>query len=83
MSPTHLTPTPETDPWFSSFEDQKHTPEGNTLPSAKVHLDKDFKYDELNQKYKDWNEKIFFESLNCKITDILSSPEKKSAVNSL
>ena len=24
VSPTHLTPSPETDPWFSSSEDQKH-----------------------------------------------------------
>ena len=24
MAPTHLIPTPETDPWFSSFGDQKH-----------------------------------------------------------
>ena len=28
------------------------SPEDNTLLSAKAHLDKDFEYEELNQKYK-------------------------------
>ena len=59
------------------------TPEENTLPSAKVCLDKDFEYEELNRKYKDRKEKEIFESLNCKITDILLSPENKSVVSSL
>ncbi len=111
VSPLCLFPTPKKDPWFSSFDDQKHclcliqnltnfpmesseqrlrekfcqfqkfvndndltrvneltnmwlqdgkqhsfpvtTPEDNTLPSAKVCLEKDFEYEELNWKYKD------------------------------
>ena len=59
------------------------TPGDSTLPSAKARLDKDFEYEELNQKYKDRKETEILVSLNCKITDTLSSPEQKSFVRSL
>ena len=49
------------------------TSEDNTLPAAKAQPDKDFEYEELNWKFQDWKENEIFSSLNCKITDILSS----------
>ncbi len=59
------------------------TPEDNYLPSAKARLEKDFKYETLNNKNKDLQNMDVFSSLKCKITEILSSPEQKSVVTSL
>ena len=59
------------------------TPEDNYLPSAKARLDKDFKYETLNKKNKSLQKPNIFSKLNCKITEILSSPERKSVFSSL
>ena len=59
------------------------TPEDNHIPSAKARLDKDFEFEELNKKYESKEEKDIFSALNCKVTDLLSSPDRKSIVTSL
>ena len=59
------------------------TPEDNYSPSAKARLEKDFEFEEINKKYADRKEKDIFSSLNCKVTDLLSSPDRKSIVTSL
>ena len=59
------------------------TPKDSFLPSTKVHLDKNFQNEELKRKYKDTKENDIFSSLNCKMTEILISPEQKSVVTSL
>jgi len=59
------------------------TPEDNITPSAKARLEKDLEYEKLNKKYEEEEKKDIFSSLNCDITKILSSPEKKSIVRSL
>ena len=59
------------------------TPEDNYLPSAKTRLEKDFKYKTLNKKNKALQKPNIFSKLNCKITEILSSPKRKSVVSSL
>ena len=51
--------------------------------TAKARLDKDFEFEELNQKY-DYDEKRdIFASLNCVITKLLPSPERKFIICSL
>ena len=59
------------------------TPEDNYLPSAKARLEKDFEYENLNKKNKGLQNTDVFSTLNCKITEILTSPERKSVVSSL
>ena len=59
------------------------TPEDNFLPTAKAWLDKDFEYEKLNNQYEQQEKKDIFSSLNCDITKILPSPERKSVVKSL
>ena len=59
------------------------TPEDNYLPSAKARLEKDFEYESLNVKNKVLQKKDIFSDLNCKITELLTSPERKSVVTSL
>ena len=69
------------------FDGQQHsflvkTPKENYLPSAKARLEKEFEYEALNKK-KGRQKADIFSTLNCKITEILSSPERKSVVSSL
>ena len=59
------------------------TPEDNYIPSTKAWLEKDFKYEEVNKKYDAQKDKDVFSLLNCKVTDLLSSPDRKSIVASL
>ena len=47
------------------------TPKDNFLSSAKARLDKDFEYKELNKNTRR-RRRIFFSSLNYKITEILT-----------
>ena len=141
VSPTHLAPTPDFDPWFSRVEDQTHccdlvqnlhcfpvkksekwlnenfrqfqkfvnnnnlvrvkvltnmwlqdgeqhsfpaqTPEDNFIPSAKARLQKDFEYEKLNKDTDAQIKKDIFSALNCDITKILPSTDRKSIVRSL
>ena len=53
------------------------TPEDNYIPSAKAQLEKDFEYEEVNKKYDARKDKDIFSSLNCKVTYLLSSPDRK------
>ena len=69
-------------------DDNQHSfpikaPEDNFLQGAKARLEKDFEFEEINKKNKDWKEHEIFSSPNCKINDILTSPEQKSVVTSL
>jgi len=59
------------------------TPVDNYVPSAKSQLEKDFEYEELNKRYDPTKDKDIFSSLNCKVTDLLSSSDRKSIVASL
>ena len=53
------------------------TPEDNFIPSAKARLEKDFEYEKLNKETNKRMQKDIFSSLNCDITKILPSPERK------
>ena len=46
-------------------------------------MEKDFEYEEINKKYDAWKDKDIFSSVNCKVTDLLSSPDRKSILTSL
>ena len=59
------------------------TPKDNYIPSTKTRLEKDFKYEEINKKYDAQKDKDIFSSLNYKVTDLLSSPDRKSILTSL
>ena len=59
------------------------TPVDNYIPSAKSRLEKDFEYVELNKKYDAIKDKDIVSSLNCKVTDLLPSPDRKFFVTSL
>ena len=59
------------------------TPEDNHLPSAKARVEKDFEYEKLNKKYDAQKEKDIFSLLNYKVTDLISSSDRKSIVTSL
>ena len=59
------------------------TPVDNYIPSAKARLEKDFEYVEINKKYDAIKDKDIVSSLNCKVTDLLPSPNQKSIVSSL
>ena len=75
-----------TDMWLSDGNQHSFpvkTPEDNHIPSAKARLEKDFEFEELNKKYDSRKEKDIFSALNCKVTDLLSSPDRKSIVTSL
>ena len=75
-----------TNMWLADGEQHSFpvkTPEDNYLPSAKARLEKDFEYETLNKKNKTLQKPDLFSKLNCKITKILSSPERKSVVTSL
>ena len=70
-----------TNMWLS--DGQQHsfpvkTPEDNYLPPAKARLEKEFEYEALNKRNKGRQNADIFSSLDCKITEILSSPERKS-----
>ena len=58
-------------------------PEDNCIPSAKARLEKDFEYEEVNKKYDAQKEKDIFSLLNYKVTDLISSSDRKSIVTSL
>ena len=139
--PTHLTPTPDLDPFFTDESDQIHcqqliqnlnpfpikcseqwlkdnfrqfkrvvnvldltrvkvltnmwlqdgkehtfpakTPEDNHPPGVRSRLDKDFECEELIKKIETEKKEDIFSSLNCDISKIISSPERKSIVKSL
>ena len=51
--------------------------------SAKARLEKDFEFEELNKKYDGKKDKDIFSALNCEVSDLLSSPDRKSIVTSL
>ncbi len=53
------------------------TSEGNNLPSAKAQSDEEVEFEEINQNYGDQREKDIFSSLNCRVTKLLLSPERK------
>ena len=59
------------------------TTEDNYIPSTKARLEKEFEYKEFNKKYDAQKDKDLFSSLNCKVTDLLSSPDEKSIVTCL
>ena len=75
-----------TNMWLADGEQHSFpvkNPKDNYLPSAKARLEKDFEYETLNKKNKAVQKPDLFLKLNCKITEILPSPERKSVVTSL
>lgn len=59
------------------------TPEDNYPPGVRSRLDKDFECEELIKKIESEKKEDIFSSLNCDISKIISSPERKSIVKSL
>ena len=75
-----------TNMWLSNGQQHSFlvkTPEDNYLPSAKARLEKEFEYEALNKRNKGRQNDDIFSTLDYKITEILSSPERKSVVSSL
>ena len=54
-----------------------NTLKDNYIPSAKAKLEKYFEYEQNNKKYDAKKDKDIFSSLNCKVMDLLSSPDRK------